>query len=123
MQQKMTKIEIITRPDKLEPLKDALVNIGVAGMTVTQVYGCGLTRGHLEVYRGQAYNINLVPKIKLETVVCEVPVDDVLAAAKKVLQTGQVGDGKIFIYPIENAIRIRTWEVGDVAIIDRKDEK
>lgn len=123
MQQKMTKIEIITRPDKLEPLKDALVNIGVAGMTVTQVYGCGLTRGHLEVYRGQAYNINLVPKIKLETVVCEVPVDDVLAAAKKVLQTGQVGDGKIFIYPIENAIRIRTWEVGDVAIIDRDGEK
>lgn len=123
MQQKMTKIEIITRPDKLEPLKDALVDIGVAGMTVTQVYGCGLTRGHLEVYRGQAYNINLVPKIKLETVVCEVPVDDVLAAAKKVLQTGQVGDGKIFIYPIENAIRIRTWEVGDVAIIDREGEK
>ncbi len=123
MQQKMTKIEIITRPDKLEPLKDALVNIGVAGMTVTQVYGCGLTRGHLEVYRGQAYNINLVPKIKLETVVCEVPVDDVLEAAKKVLQTGQVGDGKIFIYPIENAIRIRTWEVGDVAIIDRDGEK
>ena len=122
MQQKMTKIEIITRPDKLEPLKDALVNIGVAGMTVTQVYGCGLTRGHLEVYRGQAYNINLVPKIKLETVICEIPVDDVLEAAKKVLQTGQVGDGKIFIYPIENAIRIRTWEVGDVAIIDPKDK-
>ena len=118
---KMTKIEIIIRPDKLEPLKDALVSIGVAGMTVTQVYGCGLTRGHLEVYRGQAYNVNLVPKIKLETVVCEIPVDTVLETAKKVLQTGQVGDGKIFVYPIENAVRIRTWEIGDVAIIDPKE--
>ena len=118
---KLTKIEIITRPDKLEELKNALVEIGVAGMTVTQVYGCGLSRGHLEVYRGQAYNINLVPKVKLETVVCEVPVDDVLAAAKKVLQTGQVGDGKIFVYPIANAVRIRTGEEGEIAIIDPED--
>ena len=120
MQQKMTKIEIITRPDKLEPLKDALVNIGVAGMTVTQVYGCGLTRGHLEVYRGQAYNINLVPKIKLETVVCEVPVQEVLEVAQRVLKTGKVGDGKIFVYTLDNAVRIRTGETGEAAIMDEK---
>lgn len=120
---KITKIEIITRPSKLEELKSALNEIGVAGMTVTQVYGCGLTKGHKEVYRGQEYNINLLPKIKLETVVCEIPVEKVLETAKKVLRTGEVGDGKIFVYPIENAVRIRTGEEGDIAIIDTSASK
>lgn len=115
---KITKVEIITRPSKLEELKEALNAIGVAGMTVTQVFGCGLTKGHKEVYRGKEYNINLVPKIKLETVVCEIPVELVLETAKRVCRTGEVGDGKIFVYSLENAVRIRTGEEGDIAIID-----
>jgi len=118
---KMTKIEIITRPGKLEELKDAMNAIGVTGMTVSQVYGCGLQRGHTEVYRGKEYTINLLPKIKVEIVVCEVPVEKVLETAKAVCRTGQIGDGKIFVYPIENAIRIRTGEEGDIAIMDPAD--
>jgi Nitrogen regulatory protein PII len=117
---KLTKIEIITRPNKLEDLKEALNAIGVQGMTVTQVYGCGLQKGHTEVYRGREYSINLVPKVKLETVVCEVPVSLVLDTAQKVLKTGELGDGKIFVYDLENAVRIRTGDVGDAAIMDER---
>ena len=115
---KITKIEIITRASKLEELKEALNKIGVQGMTVSQVYGCGLQKGHTEVYRGKQYSINLVPKVKIETVICEVPVDLVLDTAKKVLQTGHIGDGKIFVYDVENAMRIRTGTMGDRAITD-----
>ena len=79
----LTKVEIITRPSKLEELKKSLNKIGVLGMTVSQVYGCGLQKGHREIYRGQAYEINLVPKIKVETVVCEIPVERVLEVAEK----------------------------------------
>ncbi len=118
---KITKIEIITRPSKLDELKDALAEIGVTGMTVSQVYGCGLTKGHTEIYRGKEYTINLVPKVKVETVVCEVPVETVLETAKRVLRTGEIGDGKIFVYPLENAVRIRTGEEGDIAIMDPKE--
>ena len=82
------------------------------------MFGCGLQKGHREVYRGQEYDINLVPKVKIETVVCEVPVDEVLRVAQKVLKTGQPGDGKIFIYPLVNAVKIRTGEQGEAAIID-----
>lgn len=121
--QKMTKIEIITRPSKLEELKEAMNQIGVTGMTVSQVFGCGLQRGHTEVYRGQEHVMNLLPKIKVEIVVCEVPVADVLEAAKKACHTGQIGDGKIFVSAIENAVRIRTGEEGDIAIIDPSDIK
>lgn len=115
---KITKIEIITRASKLEELKEALNKIGVQGMTVSQVYGCGLQKGHTEVYRGKQYSVNLVPKVKIETVVCEVPVDLVLETARKVLQTGHIGDGKIFVYDVENAMRIRTGTMGDRAITD-----
>ena len=101
----LTKIEIITRPSKLEDLKEALNKIGVMGMTVSQVFGCGLQKGYVEVYRGQRYNINLLPGIKVETVVCE---------------TGKPGDGKIFIYPLADAVRIRTGDRGPVAIMDEK---
>lgn len=118
---KITKIEIITRPEKLEELKDAFNAIGVQGITVTQVYGYGLQKGHTEFYRGQKVNINLVPKIKVETVVCEVPVESVLEVAQRVCRTGKVGDGKIFVYPLENAVRIRTGEQGDLAIMDPKE--
>ncbi|SEJ93081.1 nitrogen regulatory protein P-II family [Propionispira arboris] len=117
---KLTKIDIVTRPNKLEELKEALNEIGVQGMTVSQVYGCGLQKGHKEVYRGREYSINLVPKVKIETVICEVPVKDVLEAAQRVLKTGEPGDGKIFIYDVENAVRIRTGEEGDKAIMDEK---
>ena len=117
---KITKNDIITRPGKLEELKEALNAIGVAGMTVSQVYGCGLQKGHKEIYRGTEYTINLVPKVKIETVVCEIPVEKVLEVAKRVLNTGHIGDGKIFVYDVENAVRIRTGEEGDLAIIDQK---
>ena len=113
MSRKITKIDIITRPSKLEDLKDALNKIGVHGMTVSQVYGCGTQRGHKEVYRGREYEVNLVPKIKLETVVCEIPVEKVL-----VLRTGEFGDGKIFVYELEDAVRIRTGHRGVEAIMD-----
>ena len=111
---------MISLPGKLEELKEALNGIGVAGMTVSQVYGCGLQKGHKEIYRGTEYTINLVPKVKIETVVCEIPVEKVLEVAKRVLNTGHIGDGKIFVYDVENAVRIRTGEEGDLAIIDQK---
>lgn len=118
MDRKITKIDIITRPSKLEELKDALDKIGVHGMTVSQVYGCGTQKGHKEVYRGREYEVTLVPKIKLETVVCEVPVETVLEVAQKVLRTGKFGDGKIFVYELSDAVRIRTGHRGAEAIMD-----
>ena len=123
MERKLTKIDIITRSSKLEELKDALNEIGVLGMTVSQVYGCGLQRGHKEVYRGREYDVNLVPKIKLETVVCEIPVEKVLEVAQKVLRTGKFGDGKIFVYELSDAVRIRTGQRGVEAIMDIPGEK
>ena len=116
----LTKVEIITRTSKLEELKEALNKIGVLGMTVSQVYGCGLQKGHREIYRGQAYEINLVPKIKVETVICEIPVERVLEVAEKVLKTGNLGDGKIFVYKLSAAVRIRTGDRGPEAIMDEK---
>ena len=117
---KITKVEIITRTSKLEDLKEALNKIGVLGMTVSQVFGCGLSKGHTEVYRGKEYDINLVPKIKVETVICEIPVERVLEVAEKVLKTGKVGDGKIFVYELTDAVRIRTGDRGPEAIMDTK---
>ena len=118
MDRKITKIDIVTRPSKLEELKDALNSIGVLGMTVSQVLGCGLQGGHKEVFRGHEYEVNLVPKIKVETVVCEVPVEKVLEVAQKVLRTGKFGDGKIFVYELSDAVRIRTGHRGAEAIMD-----
>ena len=109
---KMTKIDIIARPERLEDLKEALNTIGVQGMTVSQVYGCGLQKGHKEVYRGKEYNVNLVPMVKVETVVCQVPVDAVMEAARKALQTGKVGDD------VADSMRIRTGTRGSKAVID-----
>ena len=122
VQRKITKIDIITRPNKLEELKDALNAIGVLGMTVSQVYGCGLQKGHKEVYRGREYEVNLVPKIKVETVVCEIPVEKVLDTAQKILRTGKFGDGKIFVYELSDAVRIRTGQRGVEAIMDMPGE-
>ena len=121
--QNLYKVEIITRPDKLDALKNALYAIRVTGMTVSQVYGCGLSQGHTEFYRGQKVNTELLPKIKIEIVVCDVPVEAVVETAQRVCHTGQIGDGKIFVYAIDNAIRIRTNESGPDAIIDRMEDR
>ena len=123
MDRKITKIEIVTRPSKLEDLKNALNEIGVLGMTVSQVFGCGTQGGHKEIYRGREYEITLVPKIKLETVVCEIPVEKVIETAEKVLRTGKFGDGKIFVYELSDAVRIRTGHRGAEAIMDIPREK
>lgn len=112
----LTKIDIITRPSKFEDLKEALHDIGITGMTVTQVLGCGMQKGITEMYRGVPLNINLLPKVKIEIVVCEVPVDLVVETAKKVLYTGEIGDGKIFITTLSNVIKIRTGEEGVKAL-------
>ena len=123
MDKKITKIEIVTRPSKLEELKDALNAIGVLGMTVSQVFGCGTQKGHREVYRGREYEVTLVPKIKIETVVCEIPVEKVIETAEKILRTGKFGDGKIFVYELSDAVRIRTGHRGAEAIMDIPGEK
>ncbi len=109
---KLTKIEILTKQAKFEALKNALNQIGVTGMTVTQVLGCGVQKGASEFYRGIPIDIQLLPKIQVEIVVAKVPVIDVINAAKKVLYTGHIGDGKIFVYHVENAIKVRTGEEG-----------
>ena len=116
MGDKISKIEIITRANKFEELKRALNEIGVTGMTVSNVLGCGMQKGFPEYYRGVPLEINLVPKIKVETVICEVPVELVIETAKKILNTGQIGDGKIFVYDVANVVRIRTGEEGRAAL-------
>ncbi|MCL6612443.1 MAG: P-II family nitrogen regulator [Peptococcaceae bacterium] len=112
----MKKIECILRPGKLEEVKEALNRYGVHGMTVMQVMGCGLQKGHKEVYRGTELTINLLPKIKIEVVVRDKDVDDVVALVRKAAATGAIGDGKIFIAGVEDAVRIRTGENGEDAI-------
>lgn len=120
MEDKITKIDIITRKDKFEVLKEAMNEIGVTGMTVTQVLGCGVQKGDTQYYRGVPMEMKLLPKIKVEIVVCEVPVDLVVKTAQKVLKTGEIGDGKIFVYELANAIKIRTGEEGKAALVDEK---
>lgn len=112
----MTKIECILRPGKLEDVKDALNRFGIQGMTVTQVIGAGLQKGRKEVYRGTEYSINLLPKVKLEVVIKDQDVDEVVKIISETARSGEIGDGKIFTYKIDNAIRIRTGETGDSAI-------
>ncbi|RPF49771.1 nitrogen regulatory protein P-II family [Thermodesulfitimonas autotrophica] len=112
----MRKIEAIIRSGKLEAVKDALGRYGIHGMTVSQVMGCGLQRGRTEVYRGHEYSINLLPKVKIEVVLPDGQVEEVVRVITETARTGEIGDGKIFIYPVENAIRIRTGETGDAAV-------
>lgn len=120
MNKKITKIEIITRPDKFEKLKKALNEIGITGMTVTSVLGCGMQKGSTQYYRGVPMDINLLHKVKVEIVVSEVPVDLVVETATRILRTGQIGDGKIFIYDVANVIRVRTGEEGWDALQDHE---
>ena len=117
MSAEMTKIEIITRQSMLEELKDALNEIGINGMTVTNVLGYGVQKGHKQMYRGAEYTVALLPKVKIEMVVCTVPVQDVVDVAVKVLRTGQIGDGKIFISPVSKVIKIRTGEEDREALL------
>jgi len=109
---KLTKVVIIANPVKFEELKEAMNRIGITGITVTNVMGCGLQKGSTEYYRGVPVDMTLLPKVKVEIVVCKVPVEEVIDTAKKVLHTGHIGDGKIFVYDIENVVKIRTGEEG-----------
>ncbi|MGN0778411.1 MAG: ammonium transporter [Aristaeellaceae bacterium] len=115
---KMTKIDIITKQSSFEVLKTAMEEIGVTGMTVTQVLGCGMQKGRPEYYRGVAVEMNLLPKIEVEIVVCKIPARKVVETAKKVLYTGHIGDGKIFVYDVENVVKVRTGEEGYDALQD-----
>lgn len=112
----MKKIEAIIKPFKLEEVKDALAEIGIEGMTVTEVKGFGRQKGHTEIYRGSEYTVDFLPKIKLETVVPDHLVDQATAAIVKSAKTGKIGDGKIFVSTVDQAVRIRTEETGEKAV-------
>jgi len=112
----MKKIEAIIKPFKLEEVKDALSELGIEGMTVTEVKGFGRQKGHTEIYRGSEYTVDFLPKIKLEIVVADGAVEGAVGAIVKTGKTGKIGDGKVFVLPVENAIRIRTDETGDKAV-------
>jgi nitrogen regulatory protein PII len=112
----MKKIEAIVKPFKLEEVKEALGEIGVTGMTVTEVKGFGRQKGHTEIYRGSEYTVDFLPKIKLEIVVDDGEADSAIEAIIKAAKTGKIGDGKVFVSPIEEAIRIRTEEKGAAAV-------
>ena len=112
----MKKIEAIIKPFKLDEVKESLSEIGVQGMTVTEVKGFGRTGGKKEVYRGSAYVVDFVPKVKIEIIVKDELVHQVLATITQAAKTGRIGDGKIFVLPVSDAIRIRTGESGDAAL-------
>jgi nitrogen regulatory protein P-II 1 len=112
----MKKVEAIIKPFKLDEVKDALVEIGIGGMTVTEVRGFGQQKGHTEIYRGTEYVIDFLPKVKIEVVVKDEDVEKVIETIMKTAQTGRVGDGKIFVIPVEEVVRIRTGERGGQAI-------
>ncbi|MDE5778689.1 MAG: ammonium transporter [Lachnospiraceae bacterium] len=113
---KISKVSIVCKQNKFEELKDALNGIGVSGITVTNVLGCGVQKGSTKYYRGVAIDMVLLPKIKVEVIVSKVPVAEVLKAARKALYTGNIGDGKIFVYDVENVIKVRTGEEGFAAL-------
>ncbi|HZL41671.1 MAG TPA: P-II family nitrogen regulator [Verrucomicrobiae bacterium] len=112
----MKKVEAIIKPFKLEEVKDALGEIGIEGMTITEVKGFGRQKGHTEIYRGSEYTVDFLPKIKLELVLPDSRLDAALAAIVKAAKTGKIGDGKVFVSNIEDAVRIRTDEKGEQAI-------
>lgn len=112
----MKKIEAIIRPFKLEEVKEGLVELGIKGITVTEVKGFGRQKGHTEIYRGSEYNIDFIPKVKIEVVVGEDLADKAISTIIAKAKTGQVGDGKVFVSDISDAIRIRTEESGDSAL-------
>ncbi len=117
---KIYKVEAIIRPEKLDELKDKLYTIGVTGITVSDVYGCGLTRGQKEIFRGQVIPINLMPKVKVEIVIFETPLQKLIDTIREVCNSGHVGDGKIFVSELVTAVKIRTGEMGGDAVIDNQ---
>ena len=112
----MKKIEAIIKPFKLTEVKDALSEIGVTGMTVTEVKGFGRQKGHTEIYRGSEYTVDFLPKVKLDIVLPDAQVKAAIEVIIKAAHTGKIGDGKIFVLPVETAVRIRTDEQGDAAV-------
>jgi nitrogen regulatory protein PII len=112
----MKKIEAIIKPFKLEEVKEALAGLGIEGMTVSEVKGFGRQKGHTEIYRGSEYTVDFLPKMKIEVVLTDALVDQATQAIIKAARTGKIGDGKIFVSSIENAVRIRTEETGDAAV-------
>ncbi len=112
----MKKLEVITRPEKLEDVKELSNSLGIYGMTASMVSGCGLQKGRKEIYRGTEYSINLLPKIKIEMVVRDEMVESLIDGLINKVKTGEVGDGKIFVYDVVDAVRIRTGERGEKAI-------
>jgi nitrogen regulatory protein PII len=113
---KMKKVEAIIKPFKLDEVKEALSKIGIYGMTVTEVKGFGRQKGHVEVYRGTEYEVNFIPKVKIEVVVPDAIISKVIETILEKAKTGSIGDGKIFIFSLEDVIRIRTGERGEAAI-------
>jgi nitrogen regulatory protein PII len=113
---RMKKIEAIIKPFKLEDVKEALAALGVEGMTVSEVKGFGRQKGHTEIYRGSEYTVDFLPKVKIEIVLADSVVNAAADAIVKAARTGKIGDGKVFIYPVENVIRIRTSETGEQAV-------
>ena len=112
----MKKIEAVVQPFKLEEVKEALKNIGIDGMTISEVRGHGRQKGHKEVYRGQEYNVDLLPKVKFELVVSDTRFEEVLETIANAARSGKIGDGKIFVYDVAEAIRIRNGDRGEAAI-------
>jgi nitrogen regulatory protein P-II 1 len=112
----MKKIEAIIKPFKMEDVKDSLAEVGIEGMTVSEVKGFGRQKGHTEIYRGSEYTVDFLPKVKIELVIADSMLDKAVQAISSAAKTGKIGDGKIFVLPIENAIRIRTEETGEGAI-------
>jgi nitrogen regulatory protein PII len=112
----MKKVEAIIKPYKLDEVKTALTQIGVQGLTVTEVRGFGRQKGHKEQYRGAEYTVDLVPKVKVEVVVGDAALNGVIDAITRAARTGEIGDGKIFVYSLESATRIRTGEKGEAAV-------
>ncbi|OGL45849.1 MAG: transcriptional regulator [Candidatus Schekmanbacteria bacterium RBG_16_38_10] len=112
----MKKVEAIIKPFKLDEVKDALNEIGIQGMTVTEVKGFGRQKGHTELYRSAEYVVDFIPKIKIEVVTSDSLAQKVVAVIEKTAKTGKIGDGKIFVYPVENVVRIRTGEQGEASV-------
>jgi len=112
----MKKIEAIIKPFKLDDVKEALNEIGIQGMTISEVKGYGRQKGHKEIYRGAEYVVDFIPKIKIEIVIAAEQVDTVVEKIRDAANTGKIGDGKIFIFPVEEAVRVRTGETGTDAV-------
>ena len=112
----MKKLEAIIKPFKLEEVKEALAELGIEGMTVTEVKGFGRQKGHTEIYRGSEYTVDFLPKVKVEVVLADDMVDKAVSVVVSAAKTGKIGDGKVFVVPVEHAVRIRTEEIGEKAV-------